>query len=61
MGTSSTLQDEKYILLRVRPSYFLVALLDRAAAIKVHFESGKVRENWVELPSKNPTVGMELS
>ena len=31
-------------------TYFLVALLDRAAAIKVHFESGPVGENWVGEP-----------
>ena len=31
-------------------AYFLVALFNHAAAIKNHFESGKVRENWVREP-----------
>ena len=31
-------------------AYLLVALFDHVASIKNHFESGKVRENWVREP-----------
>jgi len=31
-------------------AYLLVALFNHAATIKNHFESGKVRENWVREP-----------
>ena len=45
--TSSVSHEEWY---GGNVDYFLIALFENAIGIKIQFESGKVRENWVRKP-----------